>query len=127
MCMAPARTSRWPRRSIPQARRRRQARDRNIIITPTAKLDPPAHDANGQIANRYDYDYYAQAEVTEVEVVTEFTLVLLSISGIKSGAVHTDIGVRISNFFRVEDIEHEIGPVQLKFNRRFWLQLETAR
>ena len=70
--MAPARTSRSPRRSIRWARRRRRARDRNIIITRTQtslrsprKLDCEGSirlltDVNGQIANRYDYDFYGQ-------------------------------------------------------------------
>ena len=71
-------------------------------------------DANGQIANRYDYDYYAQAEVTEVEVRDGVHVGIAVDQRYQSGAVHTDIGVRISNFFRVEDIEHEIGPVQLE-------------
>jgi len=72
--MAPARTSRWPRRSIRSAPRRRRERDRNIITTPTQtslrsprKLDGEGSirlltDANGQIANRYDYDSYGQRQ-----------------------------------------------------------------
>ena len=71
-------------------------------------------DATGAVANRYDYDYYAQAEVTEVEVRDGVHVGIAVDQRYQSGTVHTDIGVRISNFFRAENIEHEIGRVQLE-------------
>ena len=59
--------------------------------------------------------------------VTEFTLVLLSISGIKAVLSTQTLASEYLTSFALKILNTRSVVCNWKFNRRFWLQLETAR